>query len=390
MKINTLDSVDVAGKIVLVRADLNVPLKDGVITELTRIKASVPTIDYLLTQGAKQIHILSHLGRPKGERKPEYSLAPVANALEEELGEDVFFAENFSDVPTGATPQIILHENTRYYKGEKKNDPALAEEILKYTKAEIFVNDGFAVSHRGHASVVGFAGKIPCYAGKLIEKEIKHLSPFVSSKQIDGLTIIVGGAKMKTKVAVLKHFAKTASNICIGGALANTFLAASGFDVGKSLYEKEEIDTARTVIALAEEHKTGIHLPVDVVCAETPNSKALPFPIEDVSGDLCIFDIGIHTVDSYEEILMHSKTIIWNGPVGFYEKEAFGEGTRRIANHLVEHCKAQTILGGGDTLDALKKFNISQDNFTHVSTGGGAMLEFLEGKALPGIEILKD
>ena len=388
MNLRTLDAAEIKNKIILVRADLNVPLKDRTITETTRISASLPTIEYLLENGVKQIHILSHLGRPKGERNEKYSLASVATELENQLGEDVFFAETWDAVPAGTTPKIVLHENTRFYPGEKKNDPALAEIILKSTGAEIFVNDGFAVSHRAHASVVGFNGKIPCVAGKLIETEITHLSPFVSNQKIDGLTVIVGGAKMETKVAVLKHFAKTASNICIGGALANTFLAAEGFDVGNSLYEKDELDTARSVLAIAEEHKTGIHLPVDVMCAETPDSDALDFPVEDVQGNLCIFDMGIHTINSYEEILAHSKTVIWNGPVGFYEKAAFADGTKRIANYLVNHCSAKTILGGGDTLDALKKFDISQDHFTHVSTGGGAMLEFLEGKELPGIVIL--
>lgn len=387
MNIRTIDLENLDGKIILIRADLNVPLKDGKISENTRIKASLPTIEYALRNGAKQIHILSHLGRPKGEKNPEFSLQVVAEELSNLLEKEVFFAESF-DADFGDA-QIVLHENIRFYPGEKKNDPALVEEILEKTKAEIFVNDGFGVSHRGHASVVGFSEKIPCVAGKLVESEVEHLSPYLSQEKIEGLTVLVGGAKMETKVAVLKHFAKTAQNICIGGALANTFLAAEGYDIGESMYEESEIETARDVLMLAEKHGTGLHLPVDVICAETPDSSALDFPIEDVMGNLKIFDLGHHTIVSFEEIFKHSKTVIWNGPLGFYEKELFANATKRCAKYLVG-CDAQTILGGGDTLDALKKFGISQENFTHVSTGGGAMLEFLEGKELPGIEILKN
>jgi len=388
MKLKTLTSVEIQDKIILLRTDLNVPIQDGVITELTRIMSSIPTINTLLQNGAKQIHILAHLGRPKGEVNPKYSLQIVADKLSELLVQDVLFAESFNTDTNGA--KIILHENIRFYPGEKKNDPDFADMILTNTGAKIFVNDGFGVSHRAHASVVGFEGKIPCVAGKLIEKEITHLSPLLSDQKMEGLTVLVGGAKMETKVAVLKHFAKTASNICVGGALANTFLAAEGYDVGQSLYEESELETAREVLMTAEKHGTGFHVPVDVICAEAPDAAALDFPIEDVMGTLKIFDLGSHTIDSYSEIIKHSKTVIWNGPFGLYEYDAFANGTKDTAKLLSKLPEVDTILGGGDTLDALKKFNISQENFTHVSTGGGAMLEFLEGKELPGIEILKN
>lgn len=387
MNINTLSAANLTDKTVLIRVDFNVPMDNETITENTRIVASLPTIKQALEAGAKKIHLLAHLGRPKGERNPKYSLAPVAEELQKLLREDVFFAENFGD-DSGET-KVVLHQNIRYYPGEKANDPTFAQEILEATNADIFVNDGFGVSHRAHASVVGFAGHIPCYAGLLVAKEVQHLSPFLSKEKIPGLTIVVGGAKMETKVAVLKHFAQTAENICVGGALSNTFLAAEGFDMGESLCEADEFETAREVIMLCEKHQTGLHFPVDVLCAENPDAESLAFPVEDISGTLKVFDIGEHTIQSFEEILLHSKTVIWNGPLGFYEKPAFSQGTKRIAHYLSDKCDAQTILGGGDTLDALKKFSVPQEAYTHVSTGGGAMLEFLEGKELPGIKILE-
>ena len=385
MKINLLVPEKIAGKIVLVRADFNVPLKNGEITEKTRLEESLPTIKFLLENGAKRIHLLSHLGRPKGQVVSELSLKPVADELSKMLGEKVEFRGNF----TAGESKIQLHENVRFYPGEKKNNPEFSAKILNETGAEVFVNDGFAVSHRAHASVVGFAGKIPCLAGKLMEKEIENLSPFLSKEKIAGLTVIIGGAKMKTKTAVLKHFAETAENIIIGGALANTFLVAKGFNVGESLYEEDEIKTAQEVLELAEINKTGIHLPIDVQCAENPDSESLYFPVEDVTGSLKIFDIGPHTIAGFREIIVHSKIIMWNGPIGFFEKSPFDTGTEAVSREIMKNKSAKTVLGGGDTLAALKKFGIAKSEFTHVSTGGGAMLEFLEGKELPGIEILK-
>ncbi len=387
MKIKTLASENFKDKVVLVRVDFNVPLKDGKVRENTRIVESLPTIQYLLENGAKRVHLLAHLGRPKGEVLPEFSLQPVVKELELLLGNTVEFRTDF----IAGEERVQLHENVRFYPGEKKNDPAFAKLILEGTGAEIFVNDGFGVSHRGETSVVGFSGKIPCVAGKLLEKEIKHLSPFLSEEKIPGLTVIVGGVKMETKVAVLKHFAQTAENIIIGGALGNTFLVAQGYEVGASLYEEEELDNAREVLAIAESCHTAIHNPVDVVCADDMEStETTDMPIEDVSGDMKILDIGPHAVRSFEEIIAHSQVIIWNGPVGLFEKDSFAKGTEGVTQAIAKNKGAQTILGGGDTLGALKKFGIAQSEFTHVSTGGGAMLEFLEGKALPGIEILKD
>jgi phosphoglycerate kinase len=387
MNIRTLASEKVQDKVVLVRVDFNVPLKNGKITETTRIEESLPTLQYLLKHGVKRIHILSHLGRPKGEPDPEFSLKVVAKELEKQLGEKVQFVEDFSE--TDFTKKVILHENVRFYPGEKKNDPKFVDMILKATNAEVFVNDGFAVSHRAEASVVGFSRKIPCVAGILLEKEIETLSPFLSAEKMAGLTVVIGGAKMETKVQILKHFARTAENILIGGALANTFLAAEGYDVGESLYEPDAIETAQEVLQIALESGTGVHLPIDVICADSfESTETADFPIRDIGGDAKIFDIGIHTINSFEEILCHSKTVIWNGPVGIFEKKQFSEGTKRIA-HYIATLKGKTVLGGGDTLAALKLFGIEKSKFTHVSTGGGAMLEFLEGNKLPGVEVVK-
>ncbi|MBT3348813.1 phosphoglycerate kinase [bacterium] len=385
MKIKTLTPELVAGKIVLVRVDFNVPLKNGKITEKTRIVESLPTLEFLLKNGAKKIHLLAHLGRPGGKICPEFSLAPVAAELEKLLKKPVEFRSDF----TAGSGKIQLHENVRFYPGEKKNDPALATEILEKTGAEIFVNDGFGVSHRAQTSVIGFSGKIPCVAGKLVEKEIEHLSPFLSAEKIPGLTVAVGGVKMETKVAVLKHFCQIAENVIIGGALANTFLAAQGFDIGESLCESDFAKMAREVLEIAETHKTAVHLPIDVQCADDPDGKSVYLPTEDVAGSLKIFDIGPHSIASYREVLKHSKVVIWNGPLGFFEKPPFDSGTRAIAEEIAQNQSAKTILGGGDTLGVLKQFGIEKSKFTHVSTGGGAMLEFLEGKKLPGIEILK-
>jgi len=386
MEIKTLTSELVKDKIVLVRTDLNVPLSDGKVAENTRIIESLPTLQFLIDNGAKQIHILTHLGRPKGKIVPELSAQFLIPELEKHLGQSIEFRPEY----TASEAFIQLHENTRFRPEEKTNDPAFPAEIIEGIKPDIFVLDGFAVAHRPQASVIGFAGHIPCVAGKLVEKEIENLSPFLSKEKIEGLTVVVGGAKMETKVAVLEHFSEISDNIIVGGALSNTFLKAQGYDVGKSMCEDAEMETAKEVLEIAETNNTSFHNPVDVVCADDIDApEAIAVPIEDVSGDMKILDIGPHAINSFEKIIDHSKVIIWNGPVGVFEKEPFSKGTESIARAIAKNKHAKTILGGGDTLGALKKFDISKDEFTHVSTGGGAMLEFLEGNELPGIEILK-
>jgi phosphoglycerate kinase len=387
MKIKKLTPEVVKDKIVLIRMDYNVPLKEGKVVENTRIVESLPMIQFLLDNGAKQIHVLTHLGRPKGQVVPELSAKFLIPELEKQLGQPVEFRPEY----TAGDSRIQLHENVRFRPEEKTNEPNFPQEILDGIKPDVFILEGFAVAHRPQASVIGFAGQIPCYPGFGIEKEIEHLSPFLSEEKMEGLTVIVGGVKMETKVAVLQHFAKIADNIVIGGALGNTFMVAQGYEVGGSLYEEAELDRAREVMEIADANGTAIHSPVDVVCADDLDAvESTTVPVEDVMGDMKILDIGPHTIASYKEIIAHSKVLIWNGPVGLFEKDLFENGTKELAGAIAQNKEAKTILGGGDTLGALKKFDIAKSEFTHVSTGGGAMLEFLEGKKLPGIEILKD
>jgi len=385
MQTQKLTAEKVKDKVVAIRVDFNVPLKNGKVSENTRIVESIPTLKFLIEHGAKRIHILSHLGRPKGLNDPQLSLALVLPELEKQLGETVEFRGDF----TPGKSMIQLHENVRFYEGEKKNDPAFIQDLLKL-EAEVFINDGFAVSHRGHASVIGLASYLPAYPGFLLQKEIDHLTPFLSHKKMEGLTVVVGGAKIETKVKVLEHFAKTADNILVGGALANTFLAAQGHKVGASFYEDDQMEVAQRILKSAEAHGTTIGLPVDVTCGEAMDSTdTQTVMLEQVSDDMRIFDIGPKTVKNYEAVLNQSQTIIWNGPLGCFEYPAFEAGTKNVLKTIAALKSCQTILGGGDTLDALKKFGVSKSAFTHVSTGGGAMLEFLEGKELPGIEVLK-
>jgi len=384
--IKTLSPEIVEDKVILIRLDLNVPLKDGVVQEDTRIIESLPTLHYLLKNNAKRVHILTHLGRPKGEVVPALSAQCLVEILSQKLGEDVEFRDDYS----AGNARMQLHENTRFRPEEKKGDQeSFAQEILDGTGAEIFINDGFAVSHRAQTSVIGFAGKIPCYAGFLLQKEIEALAPFLTDEKIPGLVLVAGGAKMETKVPVLKHFAKIADHILVGGALSNTFQVAQGHDVGESMYEEDFVETAREVLEIANTFKTGFHSPIDVICADDIKSEnTADLPLEDVCGDAKIFDIGPHSIASFSEILQHANVIIWNGPLGVIEKKNFAKGTQAIAGVIGSQTDKRTILGGGDTIEALRLFGLDKSRFTHVSTGGGAMLEFLAGNQLPGIEIL--
>jgi len=374
----------VTDKVVAVRLDLNVPLKDGKIIEDTRILKSIPTLKLLLQGNPKRIHILTHLGRPKGEQIQKLSTEILVKPLSEALNQTVEFRSDYN--PSEA--QIQLHQNVRFYDGETKNNPKVIAELQKIG-ADIFINDAFGTSHRAHASVVGLANSIPAYGGPLIEAEIKYLEPLLSNTKQDGLTVIIGGAKIETKVGVLKHFATTAQNVLIGGALANTFLYAQGYDVGNSLFEADKMDLTQEIMASMDNHQTGFHIPIDVTCAESyKDTQSLTLPLEDVMGNLQILDLGRHTIESYAEIIMSSKTIIWNGPMGVFENPAFASGTKLLLQAL-QKSPATTIIGGGESLAALKHFGINQDEFSHVSTGGGAMLDYLSGKELPGLEILK-
>lgn len=382
------------GRRVLLRVDFNVPIDKRGITDDTRIRETLPTIKFLLRKGAKVI-VMTHLGRPEGHVVDSLKLDLVAGRVQKLLGKKVVKLHNCvgRSVETAVKKMepgdIVLLENIRFHPEEEACEP-------KFTKAlaalgDIFVNDAFAACHRKHASTAGVAKYLPAYAGFLIEREIKHLSPLLKNPK-KPITLIVGGAKVDTKIGLLKNFVRQTENILIGGALANTFLAAEGFDVGKSLYEKDKLEAAREILMLFERRGVHVELPTDVVVADfaTEYAKTVDIPLEDVEGNMKILDIGSATLLRFVEIIKKSKTVIWNGPLGLYEFTPFVSGTRGAAETLAKlKGKVTSYLGGGDTLDALKRLGIPTKKFTFVSTGGGAMLEFLEGKKLPGIEVLQ-
>jgi len=381
-----LRQADLQGKTVVIRVDFNVPIKDGVVLETTRIDESISTIQYIIKQGAARLHILSHCGRPK-EIDSAFSLKPIIPVLEKHLGTSIEFCEDFSV----GTSSIQLHENVRFWPGETKNDPEFVQELQKLG-GEIFVNDGFAVSHRTHASVVGLTTSLPSYPGFLLQKEIEELSPFISDEKILGLTVVAGGGKISSKINILKHFARTAEIVIVAGALSNNFFKVDGYQIGKTVYEPDQLDVVDEVRRIAAENNTTLVFPIDAVCGQNLNDpNGTVHSIQAIPEDLQIWDSGPESVKKIAEICAHSKTVIWNGPLGVFENPAFANGTRDLLKALepLNKKSIQTVLGGGDTLDAIRRFEAQKENFTHVSTGGGAMLEFLEGKALPGIEALR-
>jgi len=392
MQLQTIQDIDVAGKRVLVRVDFNVPLEDGQITDSTRIEQALPTIQYLNSQGAKVI-LLSHLGRPKGQVVDELRLDPVATKLAELLGhpikklDDCFGEVVQAELKTLKAGEVALLENTRFHAGEMANDPAFAKELAAL--GDIFVQEAFGAVHRAHASTVGIAELLPTVAGLLVAREVTVLSQIFEDPKRP-LVLVTGGAKIDTKLGVLQTFASIADTVLLGGGIANTFLAAEGFEVGESLHEPDMLETAREIIMTAGEDR--IVLPSDVVAADAAEELSDSTPTVDIHSDglphtMRMLDIGAESQSAYVDIIQSAGTVIWNGPVGLYEKKPFAAGTRAIAEAAAA-IKATTILGGGDTLDAIRRFGIPVDQFTHVSTGGGAMLEFLEGKELPGIAVI--
>lgn len=395
MKIKTLADIPaIKGKNILLRVDFNVPLnKNGDIEDDTRITSALPTIKYLLEKKGRLI-IMSHLGRPKGEIKEKLRLTKIANHLETLLNQPVKkFDEVISEeIKQAATKmkdgEIIMLENTRFHKEEKECQANFTKELASL--GEIFINDAFGTAHRKHASTVGIAEHLPAYAGLLMQKEIEMLSPILEEEPIRPLTMIFGGAKIDTKIGVIKSFLDKADYFLMGGALANTFLAAAGYNVGESLYEKDKLEIAREIMLECEKHHEKFVLPHDVVVASeiSEDAETVDIPIKDVMGDMKILDIGKWSAEKFANIVQDSGTIIWNGPLGLYEFDQFKKGTEIVANALAEH-ECVSILGGGDTADCIKKLNIPAEAFTHISTGGGAAIEFLSGEKLPGIEILK-
>lgn len=393
MKIRTLkDLSSLKGKKVLLRVDFNVPLKkDGSVQDDTRMVESLPTIKYLQKKGAKII-IVSHLGRPDGKVKEELRLTKVAKHLQKILKKPVKKVDECigekveKAISTLKDGQILMLENVRFHKEEEACEENFTKKLAAL--ADIYVNDAFGTAHRRHASTAGVADYLKAYAGLLMEKEIKHLSPLLDKKIARPLTMIFGGAKIDTKIGIIQHFLKKADYFLMGGALANTFLYAAGHNVGGSLYEKDKKEVAMKI--MKEAGKEKFILPVDVVVSNEISDKAKTknVSISDVATDMKILDIGKQSALNFCKILAKSKTVIWNGPLGLCEFKPFQKGTEVVGKFLAKK-KCTSILGGGDTADSLKRLKISPTKFTHVSTGGGACIEFLSGEKLPGIEALR-
>lgn len=384
---------DVAGKKVLVRVDFNVPFDDaGNISDDTRVRASLDTIKYLLENNAAVI-LMAHLGRPKGEVNLKYSLAPVAKHLSKLLNQEVFFAADCIGPEAKAAAkalkagQVLLLENLRFHKEEEKNNMEFAEELASL--AELYINDGFGVSHRAHASVEGVTHFLPAAAGFLLEKEIKFVGRAVT-EPLHPFAAIIGGAKVSDKIGVIENLLDKVDTLLIGGGMANTFLAAQGYKVGKSLVEEDKIELAKTLLAKAEANKVKMLLPTDLVMAEAfaPDAKHVTEKVAELNQEYMALDIGEETRAAYAEALKDAKMIVWNGPMGVFEMDAFCKGTEAVAQ-AVAKSRAVSIVGGGDSVAAVEKLGLAK-KISHISTGGGASLEYLEGKVLPGVAALDD
>jgi phosphoglycerate kinase len=388
MSVIKMTDLDLAGKRVLIRQDLNVPIADGKVSSDKRIRASLPTIEQCVKAGAK-VMVMSHLGRPtEGEPDDEFSLAPVASHMSGLLGQDVRLVKDYVGVDVEvADGEVVLLENVRFNVGEKKNDEALSKQYAAL--CDVYVMDAFGTAHRAQASTHG-AGQfapIAC-AGPLLAGELEALGKALGNPARP-MVAIVGGSKVSTKLTVLESLSKIVDQLVVGGGIANTFIAAAGHPVGKSLYEADLVDTCKKLTADAEARGSSIPVPTDVVCAKefSPTAEATLKGATEVLDDDMIFDIGPDSAAELAEIIKNAGTIVWNGPVGVFEFDQFGEGTKAIALAIADS-SAFSIAGGGDTLAAVDKYNIS-DKVSYISTGGGAFLEFLEGKKLPAVEMLE-
>lgn len=390
----TIEDVQVKGKKVLVRCDFNVPLKDGVITDENRLNGAMPTIKYLVDNGAKVI-LCSHMGKPKGEVKPEFSLAPVAKRLSEMLGKEVVFAADDNVVGENAKKavaemkdgDVVLLQNTRYRKEETKNGEELSKELASL--AEMFVNDAFGTAHRAHCSTVGVTEYLkPAVCGYLIQKELKFLGDAVETPERPFVAIL-GGAKVSDKINVINNLLEKVDTLIIGGGMAYTFLKAQGYTVGSSLVEEDKVEYAKEMLAKAEEKGVKLLLPIDHrVAKEFKDVEAVVTEDQNIAEGFMGLDIGPKTEAIYAEAIKDAKTVIWNGPMGVFEFENFNKGTIAVAKAMAE-ADATTIIGGGDSAAAVNILGFG-DKMSHISTGGGASLEFLEGKVLPGIAALND
>src|SRR3954447_380056 len=394
MAFKTLDSANLSGKRVLVRVDLNVPMENGKVTDATRIERVVPTITEIAGKGGKVI-LLAHFGRPKG-RDPKESLKPVAAELHHILKRHVGFADDcVGEVAENAVAamkngDVLLLENTRFHRQEEKNDPAFVDQLAKL--GDIYVNDAFSAAHRAHASTEGLARKLPAYAGRSMQAELEALGKALDHPQRPVIAL-VGGAKVSTKLELLENLISRVQALVIGGAMANTFIHAQGFGVGKSLAEKDMADTARRIMAKAEEVNCAIILPIDGIVAFhfQANAPSHAYGLDAIPADGMVLDIGPQSIERVKAAIDDAATLVWNGPVGAFEMEPFDVGTMVLARYAAERTKAGklvSVAGGGDTVAALNAAGVV-DGFTYVSTAGGAFLEWLEGRKLPGIEALR-
>ena len=393
MNKKTIKDIDLKGKKVFVRCDFNVPMDENQnITDNTRIVAALPTIKYLLEQNCKLV-LASHLGRPKGEFKPEFSLQPVAKELSKLLGREVIMAKDVigEDAMTKAANlkegEILLLENVRFHREETDNDPEFSKKLA--SMAEIFVNDAFGTAHRAHSSTTGIADYLPAVSGFLIEKELKFLGNAVNNPERPFVAIL-GGAKVSDKIGVIDSLLEKVDTLMIGGGMAYTFFKAQGYGVGNSICEMDKLDLAKQAMEKAKQKGVKLLLPVDTKVGKEykPDTESKTVKYTEIPDDWEGFDIGEETIKLFSDELKNAKTVVWNGPLGLFEFEQFAVGTNSIAKVLSE-IDATTIIGGGDSAAAVKKAGL-EDKMTHISTGGGASLEFLEGKKLPGIEALMD
>lgn len=390
----TLDDADVKGKRVFLRVDLNVPMEDGRVTDATRIERALPTLNEIVEKGGRVV-LLSHFGRPKGQRVEADSLRQVVPTLEHILKRKIAFAEDCVGEPAARVVnalkdgEVALLENTRFHKGEEKNDPAFVDELAK--NGDLFVSDAFSAAHRAHASTVGLAGKIPAYAGRAMQAELEALQSALADPQRPVMAI-VGGAKVSTKLELLGNLVGKVDYLVIGGGMANTFLAAQGKSVGKSLCEHDLAGAARDILAKAEKAGCTIVLPIDATVAQKFEAHAPSHvvSVDDVGDDDMILDVGPKSIAHVEALLAKCKTLVWNGPFGAFELPPFDEGTNAVAQtaaRLTVEGGLLSIAGGGDTVAALNQAHVAQ-KFSYVSTAGGAFLEWLEGKTLPGVAAL--
>lgn len=395
MNKKTLKDMDVKGKKVLVRVDYNVPMdSEGEITDDIRIRSSLPTVEYLLENGAAVI-LMSHLGRPKGEPKKEFSMLPVANKLSQLLKKEVVFADDDSvvsdrvkEMASGLNPGgVMLLQNTRFRKEEEKNEGDFAKELASL--ADLYVNDAFGTSHRAHASNVGVSKYLPSALGYLVEKEVSIMGKALDNPERPFVAIL-GGAKVSDKIGVIENLLSKVDAIIIGGGMAFTFLRAKGYEVGTSLLEEDKVQLAKDLMVKAKDNGVAMVLPVDVVVAkEFKNDTSFKtVPADGIPADMMGLDIGSESIELFENVIREAKTVVWNGPMGVFEMDNFNKGTYAVANALVKS-GAITIVGGGDSASAVEKAGLAE-KITHVSTGGGASLELLEGKILPGIDAISE